>query len=568
DAPLTSLSLSEIDHIVQILKAALESFQHYIHNMVTRYNLRRNMIGSKSYKLPAELLSGILLLSIPLQDWSISRLQELAQVSRYWKNVITNTPELWAFAKATHNHLDSSWKAGVDLALRKSHGLPLTVCFAGQPGPSADPAFERARCDAFVERIERHKRRWKAVEYVGFCSPAMVSALERSSLTLQSLAIKFVTSTTHTHPYNMTHPARINIDPKASLRHIEVTNVSLTWSALSNLITLCVHDVVESVADVTVLLQALRASPQLEVLDLCDVCIVGDLDEQMHEDITKRLAREPNNLVEPLHFPSLTTLRIRHVHPSLFRALTNIHAQAIRCLYLSVPAALAHALPEINPSLSISHTLERVLARNNQLDIVVLCDLVVFHSEVIPDGPVDKDSECSFDFELGRRGWEAVLDVAFVVECMARLLNINTLTAPLSVRLGRRKPRSPVGAGGTFDIPFSLLEAMPTLTELQIYRPLGNATSILEHLSTPVSNGAGELLWPCPQLVKLHIHLMPTDLARQLSSFIANRCCSQERGGSLGYPPPVPLSTLTWRGADPQLFSNVAGVGVVNFVGQ
>ncbi|KAG8870796.1 hypothetical protein FRB97_009368 [Tulasnella sp. 331] len=124
-ATLTSLSASQVDHIVQTFNVALKSFQSYIHGQVTRYNNHRNTIGSNIYKLPTELLSRILLLSVPLHDWSVERLQELAHVSRRWEDVVTSTPQLWAFAKATspRDPSGSSWRTNLNMASKKFAAL-------------------------------------------------------------------------------------------------------------------------------------------------------------------------------------------------------------------------------------------------------------------------------------------------------------------------------------------------------------------------------------------------------------------------------------------------------------
>ncbi|KAG8873979.1 hypothetical protein FRB97_006328 [Tulasnella sp. 331] len=56
---------------------------------------------------------------------------------------------------------------------------------------------------------------------------------------------------------------------------------------------------------------------------------------------------------------------------------------------------------------------------------------------------------------------------------------------------------------------------MPTLTKLQIHRPLGNASSILERLSTPGHNDSRELVWPCSQLAHLYINVMQIIVAQR-----------------------------------------------------
>ncbi|KAG8862293.1 hypothetical protein FRB96_001872 [Tulasnella sp. 330] len=92
--PLASLTLSQIDLIFSTLKAALQSFQRYIDDQTIRYRLHPNTIGSNIHKIPTELLSHILRLSVPLEHWSVRRLQGLAQVSKRWKYVVTSTPEI------------------------------------------------------------------------------------------------------------------------------------------------------------------------------------------------------------------------------------------------------------------------------------------------------------------------------------------------------------------------------------------------------------------------------------------------------------------------------------------
>lgn len=67
-ATLASLTVSQTDHIVQTLEAALGAFQHHVHGHIARCNHHRNTMSSKIDQLPVELLSRILLLSVPLED--------------------------------------------------------------------------------------------------------------------------------------------------------------------------------------------------------------------------------------------------------------------------------------------------------------------------------------------------------------------------------------------------------------------------------------------------------------------------------------------------------------------
>ncbi|KAG8873125.1 hypothetical protein FRB98_009177 [Tulasnella sp. 332] len=539
-ATLTSLSASQVDHIVQTFNVALKSFQSYIHGQVTRYNNHRNTIGSNIYKLPTELLSRILLLSVPLHDWSVERLQELAHVSRRWEDVVTSTPQLWAFAKATspRDPSGSSWRTNLNMALKNSQHSPLTVSYE-------DPySGHYNRSEASVEAVGKHVHRWRNIEYTGPRFPAIISALERSSPILDTMAIRFAKPRSLFEPDKSQEQTRIKIEPEARLRHVTIGNAVITWNALSGLRTLRLRDVNDSVSQITGLLRALRICPQLEELDLSRISLI--------DDVTDRLAI--TGPTGPLHFPYLMTLKMDHVNPNLFRAVVRkIRAQAVRCLYLGIPPVLADTLPGMNPSSLIARTLERVVARTKRLDIVIQRKSIAFHSGMSCGGFQD---DCSFTLELDKGP-----DTESVVESMARLLEIQTLTAPLHVRLGINDKPQFFSAADTFNMPFRLLEAMSTLKELQMDRPLQNASSILVQLSTPLWNDADELVWPCPQLVDLHVDITETGLAQQLFSFITNRCCRKE-----GYPNPTPLSTLAIRNADRRLFANVVGVGQVKFV--
>ncbi|KAG9035925.1 hypothetical protein FRB95_010328, partial [Tulasnella sp. JGI-2019a] len=67
----------------------------------TPYCAPLNAIFPPISQLPVEVFTHILCQSVTVHDWptvpnwSIARLQELAQVAKAWQNVVLQTPELW-----------------------------------------------------------------------------------------------------------------------------------------------------------------------------------------------------------------------------------------------------------------------------------------------------------------------------------------------------------------------------------------------------------------------------------------------------------------------------------------
>lgn len=75
-------------------------------------------------QLPVEVFSNIL--SISLLNSShrhFERLRELALVAKYWRDVVTSTPRLWAVVS------DRMSTVEVDLVLKKSKNVALDVAF-------------------------------------------------------------------------------------------------------------------------------------------------------------------------------------------------------------------------------------------------------------------------------------------------------------------------------------------------------------------------------------------------------------------------------------------------------
>ncbi|KAG8862292.1 hypothetical protein FRB96_001871 [Tulasnella sp. 330] len=178
-------------------------------------------------------------------------------------------------------------------------------------------------------------------------------------------------------------------------------------------------------------------------------------------------------------------------------------------------------------------------------------------------GYLDPQSSNFVNFELHQsRSEPEQIDM----EMVARVLAVQKIAAPLHLCLGpRHELFSSANVPWSLNLSFSVLEAMPTLTTLEIRRQFQNVTSILEQLSTPVRNDADELVWPCPLLVDLCVDLIDADLEQQLLAFIADRCCPQEGEGSPGHLSPIPLSTLTLRIRKQHAFADLVGVGQVKY---
>lgn len=111
--------------MIAALKTGLQHLQEHIQSRLSQYHSHHNDILPPISRLLLELFSRVLVESVTLKAWFISRLQALAQVARAWKHVVLGTPELWAVIKMHRRH--PHWQEDLDLVLARSRRAPLTI---------------------------------------------------------------------------------------------------------------------------------------------------------------------------------------------------------------------------------------------------------------------------------------------------------------------------------------------------------------------------------------------------------------------------------------------------------
>lgn len=102
-------------------------------SQIAQLQIFRSTVSSISY-LPNELLSYILILSLPIEDWSLQRLQQLALVCRSWKAVVHGVPELWSTINCCSLEENQEGRKKLALVLKKSKNLPLAVLYRNHHG--------------------------------------------------------------------------------------------------------------------------------------------------------------------------------------------------------------------------------------------------------------------------------------------------------------------------------------------------------------------------------------------------------------------------------------------------
>ncbi|KAG8860491.1 hypothetical protein FRB96_003745 [Tulasnella sp. 330] len=309
DIPLSQLDAFQIDSIVQSLNTALRHLQDDIHARIAKYNSYRNTIAPYISLLPVEMLSRILVLSVPLEHWSVGRLQELAQVSKHWKSIVTDSPELWAIAKVqTCPDEDPRWEEDLRLALRMSSQAPLMVACGVTEEQSALGAYEWQSAKEFMRIVGEHSTRWRSIQYNGASSSHIITELERPAPLLQSIRINFTA-----HGSDMAGRCRpIRFTCGARLQEVKAHGALFLWSALCGLKTLRLSSVSDPKARSADFLRMLASCPHLEVLSLSDMEISAS--EEGEDD--------PSQL-SSVRLSALRDLTISQVEPCLTRALVS-----------------------------------------------------------------------------------------------------------------------------------------------------------------------------------------------------------------------------------------------------
>ncbi|KAG9020510.1 hypothetical protein FS837_008147, partial [Tulasnella sp. UAMH 9824] len=140
--------VNHLDRLAWCYQVASEALQLVAQTRVIRLRRQRNALLPIN-RLPPELLAGILLESINNRRPRIWALQELAQVTWRWWQIIKADPQFWTYICPP---LES-----VELQIRKAGILPLHLDWTVRRG-STDP-------DGFKRLLEDHAERWTSMNF-------------------------------------------------------------------------------------------------------------------------------------------------------------------------------------------------------------------------------------------------------------------------------------------------------------------------------------------------------------------------------------------------------------------
>lgn len=329
-----------VNHIVAHVKSRLVQYRKY-----------RNTLVPAISHLPIELFSHILLLSVPPDEWSVRRLQDLALVSTSWKSIVLGTAELWSIAKAHQNPEDDRrWKENLHLALKRSKELPLQVRY-GKEG-SKIRYFNARPVEEFMKIVGAHAHRWRSMDYAGCYTQTILAEMERPAPILETLNVELRDMSSEDDSGPEENPRRIALSTRLGhLRHVRVRSAPLLWTSLKNLQTLSIVFInayhsrpKPRAAD---FLALLRSLPTLESLYLSDIHELADA-----EDIKQRCLTGKMTAADRIHLPRLQDFQIGSLDFSLTLALGFcLCAENVTSLAFRVSFLFSQFLDAMDPSL-------------------------------------------------------------------------------------------------------------------------------------------------------------------------------------------------------------------------
>lgn len=532
-----------IDQITSSLAACLSSFQVYTHERLAQYRSHRNSTIPPICRLPVEILSHILALSVPSDAWSISRVRELAQVSEHWRaTVLDAAPELWAVARVPSQNHPRIWK-DLTSALKKSKNLPLTVVFDCLP---AVKSVDQELAGAFFNLVHLHRERWRELDYTGpftFITPTMNDLLTPLPK-LERLTITF--------PHG--EPAIAKMPRFPSLRHVKVHHATLPWHQLTGLRSLRISGLtgldMPSALSVFQLLTVLRSCTGLELLYL----------ESVYGTEEERQAIHATGNVEPdIVLSNLTHLRLATDTAFVGSVLIHVRAEHIQTLQLSTGVRIAPVLERIDPLALILPAIIYQVSRHGQLHIFV-CDsgkYLTLQSSPVPTRTYDMEGP-PFLFRL--YGGQ---ETRRLFQKLESTLGLSKLPAQLHLHLGWPDLST---QARTQDLTTTLqaIDDLPTTYALTLSAfSHEDLATILRDLASPKpSDEVGEdqpdhgvntfsFAWSCPRLTELTILNQFQDW-QPLLVFLDRRYAANRTEGLEGeIELPTPLHALRLRGPQP-----------------
>ncbi|KAG8895822.1 hypothetical protein FRB99_000324 [Tulasnella sp. 403] len=299
-------SPDELDQNIDALEAASQAIMQ---EFVARTTILRRLRNERTpiHRLPPEILIEILLGTIHPVEWSLHDLWQLAQVSRYWADLILSTTCFWP--EVNHSYSPKLMSA----TLRRNPSGPLLVR-CGIPKATKEVANE------FLAETMKYASRWRTLVYSG----AAVGNLQTALTCAQSLESLYL----RVRPRDPT----LQIPRTLPLKHVQIMSSSLQWeintfSGLSFL-ALCKLTGPSLVQLCTIL----WASPRLRKLVLYSWSLSIFGTEGQENDIGSVAGK-------PIRLPSLESLCIRCI-PRYIAHHLIMHIEAPTCRSMHVDDTL------------------------------------------------------------------------------------------------------------------------------------------------------------------------------------------------------------------------------------
>lgn len=232
--------------------AILRSLKRHIDDQLTELARQHNDLVPIN-KLPEEVSADILRYAIPSQELDIGSLQNLAGVQIRWRDIIKNRASFW-----TTLHSESPTNITI-LKLDRSQNAPLNInCVTSHADIDA--------LEKYMDQVAPHRDRWRSFTHKGPHFRIIEDQLSHPLPTLEHLELL---------PCNDEEGYRgtlFGIVPGGSqLRSIVLSNVMVSFSDLSNLSSVTIRGVADSLLLSNHLIDLLTAAPQLWSLSLSDV---------------------------------------------------------------------------------------------------------------------------------------------------------------------------------------------------------------------------------------------------------------------------------------------------------
>ncbi|KAG8905375.1 hypothetical protein FRB99_009044 [Tulasnella sp. 403] len=412
------------------------------------------------HDLPVELLVTIFQM-VSVKPYSnpsygtVEVLQRIASVCTHWWHIILSSPVLWSTILLYDN---------VPLLLRKSANSPLDIHWVNM--------FD-ARGPAHFDEVATHARRWRTVHLHCWDLNNIKRELEEGTPLLERLNLSSSSGVPIT---------TVKATGGSRLRHLYLERVRLEWPTvcISNLTSLTLVDIEDTVQSSRLILKALACCTKLEHLCMDDIRVIGGpVDTGNIQHIIDNEG--------PLVLPKLKSLNLTRTTETLTSPLLgSLQADRLQrlifdtCVRNDITSRAAAFL--MHPKGGQRH-LSCMLGNSGVQGISI---------------ELSDDELTAYETAEGTAN-RSRFNLVLTFTCNASL--ISTHLSPFN-NLGLPLRLSIVGAPGrsTAHHDSAFLREMPMIRHLTLYLDVRRTYDILKFLSAPRASVSGELSWPCPNL--------------------------------------------------------------------